>query len=137
MRTKIKNLAEMHALGALSAQQVKEECVSHEEYCMALYYAELHRTQHDEFVAESEQVDLAFDNLISQMRQIGYYNICKNDDSYSFYNVELVPVYNKWDYSVDIDMVEEIYTPIEIFNIIHNFPFRKLDEDLDDIDLPF
>lgn len=136
MKTEIKALAEMYALGAISASQIKEESnCSNEEYCMSLWYAELFEQQYYNYIEECKMIDAALDNITENLRACGYM-VNREGCSFTIYYQTIVRGCPYDGY--DLDVVEDVITPIEAFNIIYDTPLVRIGDTIYTHDeLPF
>lgn len=126
MKTELKELSKMYALGAISAEQIKEESnCTFEQYCMALYYAELFENQYYNYIEECRMIDTALNSITEGLRAHGYLVIREGFSfTISYQTIVRVCPYDGY----DLDVVEETITPIEAFNIIHDYPLVRIDD---------
>lgn len=126
MKKEIKELSEMYALGAISAEQIKEESAcTNEEYYMSLWYAELFENQYYNYIEECRMIDTALNNIAEGLRAHGYLVI---REGFSF-TIGYQTIVRGCPYDgYDLDVVEETITPIEAFNIIHDHPLVRIDD---------
>lgn len=84
MNKNAKSLAEMFALGAISAEQVQEYCATPEEYQEALEYAKQYSEQYDRYLAGLEKA--------------AKYHL-ENEYNYGVFNLGLTPeeALREWD----------------------------------------
>lgn len=136
MKTEIKHLAEMYALGAISAEQIQEESAcTNEEYCMSLWYAELIEQEYYNYVEEFKMIHTALDNITEGLRAHGYL-VTREGCSFiiSYQTIVRGCPYDGY----DLDVVEDTITPIEAFNIIYNHPLIRIGDTIYSHDeLPF
>lgn len=125
--------AKMHALGAINDEQLKEFSSTNEEYCMAMYYSHLYEEEYYEYLSICEEVTNAFKNLAKEMERFGYHMIGKSTKDHSYLFVTWMPVYKMYDWDIDVEEVEEAYTPIEMFKVVHNY----YPQETEDVELPF
>lgn len=136
MKTEIKALAEMYALGAISAEQIKEESnCSNAEYKEALQYAKKYSHAYDEYLCWMKELN---DNparkivVLNTSRVTIYLN--KNENR--FHCIEMIYIPGNIYRDPDVDIIGYTLNSVEAFKLLRP-ELYEYEEKHKDIELPF
>lgn len=136
MKKEIKELSEMYALGAISAEQIKEESnCSNAEYKEALQYAKRYSHAYDEYLCWMKELN---DNparkivVLNTSRVTIYLN--KNENR--FHCIEMIYIPGNIYRDPDVDIIGYTLNSVEAFKLVRP-ELYEYEEKYKDIELPF
>lgn len=136
MKTEIKALAEMYALGAISAEQIQEESnCSNAEYKEALQYAKKYSHAYDEYLCWIKELN---DNparkivVLNTSRVTIYLN--KNENR--FHCIEMIYIPGNIYRDPDVDIIGYTLNSVEAFKLLRP-ELYKYEKEFKDTELPF
>ena len=136
MKTEIKALAEMYALGAISAEQIQEESnCSNAEYKEALQYAKRYSHAYDEYLCWMKELN---DNparkivVLNTSRVTIYLN--KNENR--FHCIEMIYIPGNIYRDPDVDIIGYTLNSVEAFKLVRP-ELYEYEEEYKDLTLPF
>lgn len=136
MKTEIKALAEMYALGAISASQIKEESgCSNEEYKEALQYAKKYSHAYDEYLRWMQKLNEYPSTKITVLNtsRVQMY-LDKNENR--FHVIEMVYIPGNIYHDPDVDVIGYTLNSVQAFKLVKPELF-EYEEEYKDITLPF
>lgn len=136
MKTEIKALAEMYALGAISAEQIKEESnCSNEEYKEALQYSKKYSHAYDEYIRWIQKLNEDPSTKITVLntsRVQMYFD--KNENVFNVIEVRLLHE-NIYRYP-DAEVIGYALNSVQAFKLIRP-ELYEYEEEYKDTELPF
>lgn len=136
MKTELKTLAEMYALGAISASQIKEESnCSNAEYKEALQYAKKYSHAYDEYLCWMKELN---DNparkiVVLNTSRVTIY-LDKNENR--FHCIEMIYIPGNIYRDPDVDIIGYTLNSVEAFKLVRP-ELYEYEEKHKDIELPF
>lgn len=136
MKTEVKELAKMYALGAISAEQIKEESgCSNEEYKEALQYAKKYSHAYDEYLEWMAELneDPSTKIIVLNTSRAQIY-LDKNDNI--FHCIEMVYTLKNIYQDPEVDIIGYTLNSVEAFKLLRP-DLYKYEDEYKDITLPF
>ena len=136
MKTEIKELAEMYALGAISAEQIKEESnCSNAEYKEALQYAKRYSHAYDEYI---KWIQKLYENPSTKITVLNTSRVQmyldKNENR--FHCIEMIYIPGNIYRDPDVDIIGYTLNSVEAFKLLRP-ELYKYEKEFKDTELPF
>lgn len=136
MKTEIKALAEMYALGAISASQIKEESnCSVAEYKEALQYAKKYSHAYDEYLCWMQKLSEDPSTKITVLNT-SRVQIYLDKSENIFHCIEMVYIPGNIYRDPDVDVIDYTLNSVQVFKLIRPELYR-FEEEYKDTTLPF
>lgn len=136
MKKEVRDLAEMYALGAISAEQIKEESnCSNAEYKEALQYAKRYSHAYNEYLRWMQKLseNPARKIVVLNTSRVTIY-LDKNDGR--FHCIEMIYIPGNIYHDPDIDVIGYTLNSVQAFKLVRP-ELYEYEEKHKDIELPF
>lgn len=136
MKTEIKALAEMYALGAISASQIKEESgCSDEEYKEALQYSKKYSHAYDEYLCWMQKLNEDPSTKITVLNTSRVQMYLDKSENI-FHCIEMVYIPGNIYRDPDVNVIDYTLNSVQAFKLIRPELYR-FEEEYKDTTLPF